>query len=165
MSKLDKVKEFLVRIVKDDAFRSEIESQSTPEAQTELLEKSGYVFGQAELESATIKILELAEQGLFPELNETELAAVVGGSTGLGTISRPPIRFWPPTSHPPKVHPQPGPYYPWWHGPHISPRPKTQLPPGLTIGTNPGGVVTSYGSSVPSLSHDPGFMGSSSAAD
>jgi hypothetical protein len=149
MSPIDKIKELLVRIVKDDAFRSEIESQPTPEAQTEVLEKSGYLFGAEELEAATIKILELAEQGLFPELTDTELNAVFGGQTltrlpfptgqAMYGVSIPPTAQ-PPTQNP--IHPPTyPPYYDWWwrirnrHRPHPRPTPPVQALYGASIGS------------------------------
>jgi predicted ribosomally synthesized peptide with nif11-like leader len=80
MSTFDKVKEFLVRIVKDDEFRTSVASQSTPADRSQLLKESGYTFTPSEFDSASIKILELAEQGLFTDLNDNELVAVMGGA-------------------------------------------------------------------------------------
>jgi predicted ribosomally synthesized peptide with nif11-like leader len=96
MSTFDKVKEFLVRIVKDDEFRTSVAAQSTPADRSQLLQKSGYTFTPSEFDSASIKILELAEQGLFTDLNDNELVAVMGGkSTGwmipVYGVSIPPI--------------------------------------------------------------------------
>jgi predicted ribosomally synthesized peptide with nif11-like leader len=81
MSTFDKVKEFLIRIVKDDEFRTSVASQSTPADRSQLLQKSGYDFTPSEFDSAAIKILELAEEGLFTDLSESELVAVAGGQT------------------------------------------------------------------------------------
>ncbi len=81
MSTFDKIKEFLVRIVKDNEFRTSIEARSTPAEQSQLLKESGYDFTPSEFDSAAIKILELAEQGLFTDLSESELVAVTGGQT------------------------------------------------------------------------------------
>jgi predicted ribosomally synthesized peptide with nif11-like leader len=91
MSAFDKIKELLVRIVKDDKFRTSVESQPTPEDRYQLLKESGYSFTQSELDSASIKILELAEKSLFNDLNDNELVAVMGGFTGLlgGNSSQP----------------------------------------------------------------------------
>lgn len=83
MSTFNKIKEFLVRIVKDDEFRASIEAQPNPAKQSQLLKKSGYEFTAAEFDSTSIKILELAEQGLFTELDESELVAVMGGQTSI----------------------------------------------------------------------------------
>jgi predicted ribosomally synthesized peptide with nif11-like leader len=80
MSTFDKVKEFLVRIVKDDEFRTSVAAQKNPENRSQLLQKSGYTFTPSEFDSASIKILELAEQGLFTDLNDHELVAVMGGA-------------------------------------------------------------------------------------
>ena len=79
MSTFDKIKEFLVRIVKDDEFRTSVEARSTPAEQSQLLKESGYDFTPSEFDSASIKILELAEEGLFTDLSESELVAVTGG--------------------------------------------------------------------------------------
>ena len=80
MSTFDKVKEFLVRIVKDDEFRTSVAAQKNPENRSQLLQESGYNFTPSEFDSASIKILELAEQGLFTDLNDNELVAVMGGA-------------------------------------------------------------------------------------
>ena len=86
MSTFDKIKEFLVRIVKDDEFRTSVEARSTPAEQSQLLKESGYDFTPSEFDAAAIKILELAEQGLFTDLSESELVAVTGGQTLDGNI-------------------------------------------------------------------------------
>jgi predicted ribosomally synthesized peptide with nif11-like leader len=95
MSTFDKIKEFLVRIVKDDEFRTSVESKSTPADRSQLLRESGYDFTPSEFDSAAIKILELAEQGLFTDLSESELVAVTGGriyyEPGTDIPSFPPI--------------------------------------------------------------------------
>jgi predicted ribosomally synthesized peptide with nif11-like leader len=84
MTTFNKIKEFLIRIVKDDEFRASIEAQPKPEEQSKLLKESGYTFTSSEFDSAAIKILELSEQGLFTELDESELVAVMGGHTPIG---------------------------------------------------------------------------------
>jgi predicted ribosomally synthesized peptide with nif11-like leader len=81
MSTFDKIKEFFVRIVKDDEFRTSVAAKSTPEDRSQLLKESGYDFTPSEFDSAAIKILELAEEGLFTDLSESELVAVAGGQT------------------------------------------------------------------------------------
>jgi predicted ribosomally synthesized peptide with nif11-like leader len=86
MSTFDKIKEFFVRIVKDDEFRASVEAQSTPEEQSQLLKESGYDFTPSEFDSAAIKILELAEEGLFTDLSESELVAVAGGQISPSNI-------------------------------------------------------------------------------
>jgi predicted ribosomally synthesized peptide with nif11-like leader len=83
MSAFDKIKELLVRIVKDDKFRTSVESQPTLEDRSQLLKESGYSFTQSEIDSASIKILELAEKGLFSDLDDCELVAVMGGYGGV----------------------------------------------------------------------------------
>jgi predicted ribosomally synthesized peptide with nif11-like leader len=86
MSAFNKIKEFLVRIVKDDEFRASVAAQPNPEEQSRLLKESGYTFTSSEFDSAAIEILELAEQGLFTELSESELSAVMGGNTLDGSL-------------------------------------------------------------------------------
>jgi predicted ribosomally synthesized peptide with nif11-like leader len=86
MSTFNKIKEFLVRIVKDDEFRASVESQPNPTEQSQFLQEAGYNFTPGEFDAAAIKILELAEQGKFTELGEKELVAVMGGQAGVGDI-------------------------------------------------------------------------------
>ena len=86
MSTFDKIKEFLVRIAKDNEFRTSVESQPTPEEKSQLLKEFGYTFTESEFDSAAIKILELAEQGSFTELNESELVSIIGGSVSRNVV-------------------------------------------------------------------------------
>jgi hypothetical protein len=86
---LEKLKEFVVRLVKDEEFRTELENQPSEQAQTKVLEELGYNFALPDVEAGAIKILELAEQGLFNDLNEGELATVFGGLTSAGTPYNP----------------------------------------------------------------------------
>lgn len=74
----EKVKEFLVRLVKDEDFRAQLQSKTIEEFR-KVMQASGYNFSQQEFETATIKILELKELGGFHELSEEELVGVVGG--------------------------------------------------------------------------------------
>ncbi|PZV20509.1 MAG: Nif11-like leader peptide family natural product precursor [Leptolyngbya sp.] len=76
----EKVKDFLVRLVKDSSFASQVQVSSTDQLQ-ELLQKFGYTFSQADFETATIQILELKERDEFHELTEAELVGAVGGWT------------------------------------------------------------------------------------
>jgi hypothetical protein len=132
MLPIDKIKELVVRLVKDDQFRQEIESQSTVCARTKFLEESGYEFVKSELEAATIEILELAERGLFPELTEGELNAVMGGSFrrkpkhNYVVNSLPSNPSTPPTSPVPQPQQYPPYFNSWWgihngHNPQYSP--------------------------------------------
>ncbi len=147
---LDKIKEFLVRLVKDDDFRDRVEQQPTPEAQESFLAQSGYSFSALDLDSAAIKILELAEQGQFTDLNEGELIAVFGGQTTptftTSPISPPAMALYgvsipPQDLHPapitPTPHPNP-PYWGWWwrvrnpHNPRL-PKPPIQGMYGVSV--------------------------------
>jgi hypothetical protein len=131
---LEKLKEFVVRLVKDEEFRTELENQPSEQAQTKVLEELGYNFTLPDVEAGAIKILELAEQGLFNDLNEGELTAVFGGLTSAGKPYEGPtvvaiygvpvgsIDNPPPSSHPPvPVHP-----VPWWD--HLRPFPHRPRP-------------------------------------
>ena len=75
---LEQVKNFLVRLVKDEAFRSQLMSEKTEEVQ-KVITDGGYNFSQEEFETAAIKILDLKESGEFHELSEEELVGAVGG--------------------------------------------------------------------------------------
>ncbi|BAY12285.1 Nif11-like leader peptide family RiPP precursor [Calothrix sp. NIES-2098] len=77
---LEKVKEFLIRLVKDEDFRQQLMSEKIDEVK-KFIADSGYNFSQEEFETATIKILELKELGEFHELTEQELLGAVGGFT------------------------------------------------------------------------------------
>lgn len=77
---LEKVKEFLVRLVKDRAFRAKLQTDRIDEFK-KAMQEDGYNFSKEEFETATIKILELKELGEFHELSEGELVASVGGIT------------------------------------------------------------------------------------
>lgn len=112
---LEKVKEFLVRFVKDEAFRAQLMSDKIEEVR-KLFEDNGYNFSQEEFENATIKILELKELGEFSDLSEEELLGAVGGLTIAETndkrLIRPPYWYpWFPKGHPqPTPNPKPFPY-------------------------------------------------------
>ncbi|MEM9267024.1 MAG: Nif11 family protein [Cyanobacteria bacterium P01_F01_bin.13] len=75
---LEKVKDFLVRLVKDAAFATRLQDGSADQVQS-LLQEAGYDFSQTEFESATLQILDLKEQNQFHELSEAELVGAVGG--------------------------------------------------------------------------------------
>ncbi|NJO93528.1 MAG: Nif11-like leader peptide family natural product precursor [Hydrococcus sp. RM1_1_31] len=78
---LDKVKEFLVRLFKDQAFRDRL-TNSSVEERNQYLESDGYSFTKEEFEAATLEVIESKERGEFNELSEEELTAVVGGYVG-----------------------------------------------------------------------------------
>ena len=75
---LEQVKNFLVRLVKDEAFRLQLMSEKVEEVKR-LMTDGGYNFSQEEFETAAIKILELKELGHFEDLSEEELVGAVGG--------------------------------------------------------------------------------------
>ena len=77
----ERLKEFLVRLVKDQSFRTELDN-STVEERQEVLKSSGYIFSKEEFETAALHVLESKERGEFTELNEEELAGVLGGFVG-----------------------------------------------------------------------------------
>ncbi|GAB4194893.1 MAG: hypothetical protein Fur006_40900 [Coleofasciculaceae cyanobacterium] len=78
MNFIEKVKEFMVRLVKDNTFRDRLEEGSIDE-RAKLLEEAGYRFSKEEFEAASIELLESKERGEFTELTEEELVGVLGG--------------------------------------------------------------------------------------
>ena len=75
---LETVKEFLIRLVKDEDFRTQLISDKVEDIR-KVMADSGYNFSQDEFETAAIEILELKELGHFEELTEEELVGAVGG--------------------------------------------------------------------------------------
>lgn len=75
---IEKVKEFLVRLVHDKAFWSQLVNSSIDESR-KILQEAGYSFSKAEIETASLEILDLKERGEFNELSEEDLVALVGG--------------------------------------------------------------------------------------
>ncbi|BAY29955.1 nitrogen fixation protein [Nostoc carneum NIES-2107] len=107
LSILEKVKCFLIRLVKDENFRTQLMSEKAEEVKA-VLENGGYIFSKEEFETATIKILELKEIGQFEDLNEQELIGAIGGLT----IIEERFKYWPPKGYPrpiPKPYPIPFP--------------------------------------------------------
>ena len=74
----EKVKELLVRVVKDSEFLNLLQTSSAEEART-ILKEAGYRFSKEHFESAAMKILDLKEKDQFHELSEEELVGAVGG--------------------------------------------------------------------------------------
>ncbi|MBV9386203.1 MAG: Nif11-like leader peptide family natural product precursor [Chroococcidiopsidaceae cyanobacterium CP_BM_ER_R8_30] len=107
---LERVKEFMVRLVKDRAFLTQLEN-STIDERNKFLKNAGFDFSKEEFETAVIKIMESKERGEFNELTEDEMVAVVGGYVGTGPIAQPlyGVIRWPGSgSEPPgPVHVQP----------------------------------------------------------
>lgn len=81
VSLFERLKEFLVRLVKDQSFRTELDNGTVEERQ-QILKSAGYIFSKEEFETAAIHVLESKERGEFTELNEEELAGVLGGLVG-----------------------------------------------------------------------------------
>ncbi|MEH2091297.1 Nif11-like leader peptide family RiPP precursor [Nostoc sp.] len=113
----EKVKEFIIRIVKDEAFYSRLMSEKIEEV-IKVMEEGGYNFSQEEFETASIKILELKELGQFDDLSEEELVGAFGGLTNTvaqplyGAIVSPPEKGAKPPikcKWIPKPHPKPWP--------------------------------------------------------
>jgi len=77
----EKLKEFLVRLVKDQSFRTELDN-STVEERQQVLKSAGYIFSKEEFETAALHVLESKERGEFTDLTEEELAGVLGGFIG-----------------------------------------------------------------------------------
>ncbi len=75
---LEKVKDFLIRVVKDESFRTQLMNEKVEEVK-KVMTDSGYNFSQEEFETATIQILDLKESGEFHELSEEELVSTVSG--------------------------------------------------------------------------------------
>ncbi|MEG4392776.1 Nif11-like leader peptide family RiPP precursor [Microcoleus sp. BROC3] len=82
VSLFERLKEFLVRLVKDQSFRTELDNGTVEERQ-QILKSAGYIFSKEEFETAAIHVLESKERGEFTELNEEELAGVLGGFVGV----------------------------------------------------------------------------------
>jgi len=79
----ERLKEFLVRLVKDQSFRTQLDNGTVEERQ-QLLKSAGYIFSKEEFETAALHVLEAKERGEFTDLNEEELAGVLGGFVGSG---------------------------------------------------------------------------------
>lgn len=116
---LDRVKDFLVRLVKDSDFAAQVEASPVDRLQN-FLEEFGYAFSQTDFETAAIQILELKERDEFCELTEAELVGAVGGWTRRfrWPVLEPPVLdpiiqplygvvVEPPESHFPRPKPQP----------------------------------------------------------
>lgn len=131
---LEKVKEFLVKLVKDEAFRTQLINKKVEEAET-FLQDRGYNFTQEQFETAAIQILELKELGEFNELSEEELVGAVGGVASIAPIDDSPVQaLYGVVTLPPKEwYPKPWPK-PW---PKPSPKPLPQPQPlyGIVIGS------------------------------
>ena len=131
---LEKVKEFLIRLVKDEDFRTQLVSDKVEDAR-KVMADSGYDFSQDEFETAAIEILELKELGHFEELTEEELVGAVGGwrvgdwkkrfpkdliiQPMYGIVIEPPKDEYPKPKPAPLPYPNPQPLYGVVIEPHI----------------------------------------------
>ncbi|WP_107668003.1 Nif11-like leader peptide family natural product precursor [Cyanothece sp. BG0011] len=83
---LSNVQRFYQRLSEDEAFRAGLQTVNNKEECSHFVKKAGYDFTQEEFESYTAELLESSEkesklQDTLEELNEQELAAVLGGLT------------------------------------------------------------------------------------
>ncbi|PHM10621.1 Nif11-like leader peptide family RiPP precursor [Nostoc sp. 'Peltigera malacea cyanobiont' DB3992] len=91
----EKVKDFLVRLVKDEAFYTQLMTDKIEEV-IKVMEEGGYNFSQEEFETASIKILELKELGQFDDLSEEELVGAFGGFISINQpVIEPPLIIQP----------------------------------------------------------------------
>lgn len=105
---LNRVKAFLIRLVKDSGFAAQLSGIPSDQFQ-HVLKDLGYSFSQEEFETASIQILELKERDEFHDLTEAELVGAVGGWMRRFPYrgSRPPF-YRPPFNQPPLVQPMYG---------------------------------------------------------
>ena len=139
---VEKVKDFLVKLVKDESFRTQLMSDKAEEIE-KVMNDSGYNFSQNEFEQATIKILELKELGEFQELSEEELLGAVGGAYyGGWRYIKWPIK-WP-------IEPTPQPLYGTIVEEPIKPEPTPQpLYGGVIQPIHPPQAIAMYGNVMP----------------
>ena len=82
---LESVISFYKRLIKDQDFRSQLETTASPEECRKMIQEAGYEFTQEELEIATVQILEENRikdlDNSFSELSEQELELAFGGVT------------------------------------------------------------------------------------
>ncbi|GAB4530056.1 MAG: hypothetical protein Tsb0014_12490 [Pleurocapsa sp.] len=107
---LEKVKEFLIRLVKDEAFRTQLTTNQIEDAR-KVMADNGYNFSQDEFETAAIEILKFKELGHFEELSEAELIGAIGGLTYSEPIIQPMygVIVEPPEDEYPRPYPKPRP--------------------------------------------------------
>ena len=105
---LENVRAFYEKLANDDNFRSQIANVESKEQCSQIVKAAGYEFTQEEYEEYTLELLEAANsEDEIQDLDEKELAGVVGGITGWKKLPWPPIQpmygiiQWPP------IYPQP----------------------------------------------------------
>lgn len=76
---IENVKAFYARLAIDEAFRAEVEGANNQEECIQSIKQAGYDFTQQELEDYTAQLLEVESSDDLKNLDEKELAAVLGG--------------------------------------------------------------------------------------
>jgi hypothetical protein len=91
-----KVREFVVRLIKDGEFRSTLE-QTEASKRTDYLAEQGYSFTTEFFEAGAIELMSAQQSGEFNEVSEEELAGVFGGYMGKLPIIQPMygVIWWP----------------------------------------------------------------------
>jgi hypothetical protein len=105
----NKIKEFVVRLVKDQDFRTSLE-QTERTKRTGFLAEQGYAFTTESFETGAIELMTAQQNGEFAEISEEELAGVFGGYIGKLPIIQPMygVVWWPRPIHPIRpIGPQP----------------------------------------------------------
>jgi hypothetical protein len=80
-----KFKEFIVRLIKDQDFRTTLEQTETSK-RTEFLANQGYSFTTELFEAGAIELMSSQQKGEFTDVSEEELAGVFGGYVGTPII-------------------------------------------------------------------------------
>lgn len=81
---LANVKAFYERLASDEKFRLKIQSVQSKEEWLQIVKEAGYDFTQSEWEEFTANLLEPhQDEDAIIELDEKQLAAVVGGAIGI----------------------------------------------------------------------------------
>jgi len=85
---LQNVQAFYERIAEDREFLAQLQATQTQEEGKKILAEAGYDFTSEELEEYTSQMLESTdpENNMFEELNEEQMAAVVGGLSKISFI-------------------------------------------------------------------------------
>lgn len=105
----NKIKEFIVRLIQDQEFRSTLE-ETERSKRTEFLADQGYAFTTESFENGAIKLMTAQQKGEFTDVSEEELAGVFGGYIGKMPIIQPMygVIWWPWPIHPIRpIGPQP----------------------------------------------------------
>ena len=109
---LENVQAFYERIADDQEFLAQLQATQTQEEGKKILAEAGYEFSTEELEEYTSQMLESTdgENNVFEEMNEEQLAAVVGGLARIPIQPQPMygIIWWPPKPWPPIAQPMYG---------------------------------------------------------